>query len=244
MWGLIRRWRRRRWLREPLSATQREIVASYLRPYRDFRPETRQAIDDRVRILVPERHWEGCDGLRVDEEMRFAIAAQAAWMLLGTHGYFFDTIGSVLIFPDVIRRYEDGVRTEVVGEAWDVGNVVLSWPEVAWLRRDRDGTNVVIHEFAHHLDGLDGEMGGSLDFPDREDQRRWEAVASRDYQRLLADLDAGRPTLLDPYAATDRAEFFAVASETFFERPRAFRRHYRDLYDLLVRFYAIDPAEL
>ncbi len=241
MWSFIRRRRRRKLIEAPLAASQRETIAGYVSGYTGFRESTRQQLDDRVKVLLAERTWEGCDGLSVVAEMRVAIAAQAALMLLGTRDYYFDTVSSILIFPDVIERYDDGVVTHVVGEAWDEGNVVLSWPEVQQLRGGRDGTNVVIHEFAHHLDGLDGEMGGSIHFPDPNDQRRWDEIAAQEFDWLLRDLKAGRHTLFDPYAATNPAEFFAVASEAFFENPAMMRQRHPDLFQLLMRFYALDP---
>ena len=244
MWSIFRRWRRRKLIQAPLLDSHRATITAYVSGYEGFRKETRRKLHDRVKVLIAERTWEGCDGLTVDDEMRVAIAAQAALMLLGTRDYYFDSISSILVFPDVIERYHDGVVSHVVGEAWDGGNVVLSWPEVQLLRDDRDGTNVVIHEFAHHLDGLDGEMGGSIHFPDRRDQRRWDEIAGREFDRLLRDLHAGRRTLLDPYAATNLAEFFAVASEAFFETPHKLRQRHPDLYELLTRFFAVDPGSL
>lgn len=219
----------------------RTTIGDYLAGYDDFRESTRRAIEDRVKVLVAEQTFEGCDGLEVTDEMRVAIAAQAAIMLLGTQGYYFDSVTSILIFPDIIERYHDGVVTHAVGEAWDVGNVVLSWPRVEFLANDPDGSNVVIHEFAHHLDGLDGEMGGSIHFPDRDDAAKWERVASREFDQLVADFRRGRRTTLDPYGSTNRAEFFAVASETFFECPQDLRDRHPELFALLVRFYAVDP---
>lgn len=241
MWYFWRRRRRRKLIAAPLPDSWRGTMNSYVYGFDGFRESIRHAIEDRVKVLVAERTFEGCDGLQVTDEMKVAIAAQAALMLLGTEGYYFDSVTSVLIFPDVIERYHDGVVTHAVGEAWDVGNVVLSWPQVEFLSDDPDGSNVVIHEFAHHLDGIDGEMGGSIHFPNGEDAAEWERVASREFNRLVADVRRGRRTTLDPYGATNRAEFFAVASESFFECPEELREQHPELYDLLRRFYAVDP---
>jgi len=243
MWSFFRRRRRRRWMKQPLSDSQRDLLAARVPAYRRLADPLRRSLEDRVKVLVAERSFEGCDGLSLTEEMKLSIAGHAAVMLLGTRGYFFDSVHAILVFPDVIERYEDGVVSQVVGEAWDGGNVVLTWPEVLLASDPDDGRNVVIHEFAHHLDGLDGEMGGSIDFPDHRDQERWERVAGEEFDHHVRAVDAGRSTLLDPYAALNPAEFFAVASETFFERPKKMRSHHRELYVLLSKFYGTDPLQ-
>ena len=101
--------------------------------------------------------------------------------------------------------------------------------------------NVVIHEFAHHLDGLDGEMGGSIPFPSRADEQRWCNVATREFERLVADVRQGKSTLFDEYGTHSLAEFFAVASECFFEKPVEMERRYFDLFELMQMFYRVNP---
>lgn len=244
MWSFFRRRRRKRLMAEPLADARRRALKSHVPHYRRADAATRSALEDRVKVMLAERSWEGCDGLSVTDEMRVAIAGHAAVMLLGTRDYFFDSVASILIFPDVIERYHEGVVSHAVGEAWEEGHVVLTWPEIQLASEGDDGRNVVIHEFAHHLDGLDGEMGGSIQFPSREDQRRWDELAGEEFEALVRDVDAGRRTLLDPYGATDEAEFFAVASEAFFETPEPLARRHPELYELLVKFYGLDPRHL
>jgi Mlc titration factor MtfA (ptsG expression regulator) len=99
----------------------------------------------------------------------------------------------------------------------------------------------VIHEFAHHIDGLDGEMGGMPNIASPELRERWKTVFDRDFQNLVSDIHHDRPTLIDPYAGTNRAEFFAVTSELFFDSPEFLRQQLPDIYECLAAFYQLDP---
>lgn len=241
MWNPLRGLRRRKLLKSPLSETQRQLLRKAVPPYRHFDPAQCKRFETAVRILVGERSWEGCEGLQITETMRYVIAGNASLMLMGVADYYFDSVNAILVFPDVIERTHEGVTTTAVGEAWDTGGVILSWSEVAESQRAGDGRNVVIHEFAHHLDGRDGEMGGSIPFPNRRDQQRWDEVSAQEFERLVDAVEHGKPTLLDPYGATDEAEFFAVASECFFEQPTEMKEEHPELFELLKRFYQLDP---
>ena len=237
----FRRWRHGKILQTPLSAARRELLREHVAAYRHFDEAQRQKFEDAVRILVAERTWEGCEGLELTDSMQYVIAGHASLMVMGVDGYFFDSVNVILVFPHVIERTRDGVTSSAVGEAWDTGGVIVSWSEVLQSHRAGDGRNVVIHEFAHHLDGRDGEMGGSIPFSNRRDQQRWDEVSAREFDQLVHEVERGEPTLLDPYGATDPAEFFAVASECFFEQPAEMKRQHAELFDLLSRFYHLDP---
>jgi len=243
MLSLFRRWRRRRLLRQPLDSARREILQKHVAPYPRLTPQLRQRLEQIVAVMIAELHWEGCEGLRVTDGMCTRIAGHAAVMLLGAEDYYFDTVTAILIFPHVIQREGDTDELLNAGEAWDNGGVVLAWPEVLTIGQRYPGENVVIHEFAHHLDGLDGEMAGSIPFNHPEDQTRWEQVAAREYHQLIDDVAQGRPTVIDPYGTTDRAEFFAVCSESFFEQPHDLQHAHSELFELLLRFYQCDPRQ-
>lgn len=201
--------------------------------------------------IVRGRSWVGCDDLVITDEIKITIAAQAALLLLGVEGYYFERVPSILVFPRQIqRRQSDLLRNglftpeiTLLGEAWQGGSIVLSWPDcLAAGRRLSRGSNVVVHEFAHHLDGLDGEMGGTPPMRTRELAERWREVAKIEYEQLAEDVRLGRDTLLDSYGATNQAEFFAVASECFIESPRAMSELHPELYGLLAEFYQFDPS--
>jgi Mlc titration factor MtfA (ptsG expression regulator) len=136
---------------------------------------------------------------------------------------------------------EDAIN---LGEAWHDRRVRLSWPDVLRGGRDpSDGINLVLHEFAHHLDGLDGDMGGLPPQETPAKQLRWQQVIEQEYDRLLADVEASHDTLLDPYGTENQAEFFAVVTECFYEQPRELKREHPDLYAILRDFYHVEPAE-
>jgi hypothetical protein len=157
----------------------------------------------------------------------------------------------VLVYPSqfvVPERWydEDGVVTEeervLAGQAWDVSRVVLSWEDVEGAGRDGDSYNVVIHEFAHYLDHEAGGADGAPWIGTGADRRRWAELLRQEFDRLQAAVERGETTFLDPYAAEDPAEFFAVASEAFFEQPAEFAHRQPDLYRELGRYYGLDPA--
>ena len=161
-------------------------------------------------------------------------------------------MSSILIYPEayvapVVEESDDWFVTEGEedreGEASRYGTVVLSWAEVlSGIRAEGEGRNLVIHEFSHQLDMEDGEADGAPPLPSRRHYAEWSAVLGREYDRLRADADRGQPTLLDPYGAEDPAEFFAVASECFFEQPASLRASHPDLYGQLQLFYQQDPV--
>ena len=199
-----------------------------------------------VKIFVAEKHWEGLEGLRVTDEMKVTVAGQASLMLLGIDNFYFDNVRSLLLFPRAFNRKdrETGQRHYRAGEAWQSGPILLSWRDsLMGGRNEDDGRNVVIHEFAHALDGLDGEMGGHVEFDDPRKTQRWVELVEREYEELrLAEL-YNEPTFLDPYGATSTAEFFAVASEAFFESPRRFKREKPELFEMLRMYYQVHPAQ-
>jgi Mlc titration factor MtfA (ptsG expression regulator) len=244
MISLLRRWRIRRLLSLPVPEERRQWLAEHVTSYEHQSADRRRRLEQIVTVMIAQRHWEGCEGLVVTEQMKTVIAGNAAVMLLGAEDhYYFDTVTAILVFPGTIRRHHEGHQSPTVGEAWANGGVVLSWPEVRSIGRTGCGRNVVIHEFAHHLDGLDGEMGGSIPFNNLDDQQQWETIAFDEYEKLVEDVSHNRQTVLDPYGATNEAEFFAVCSECFFERPIRMIRAHAELYGLLKRFYQIDPLE-
>jgi len=140
----------------------------------------------------------------------------------------------------VVHEWDD----ELAGESWPGGPVVLSWEALDEAGTVAEGgANVVIHEFAHMIDMADGEADGVPPLPSRRARERWVEVFDREYNRFCEGVDAGRDWLLDPYAAEDEAEFFAVATEQFFDQPRLMMKHAPDLYRVLQEYYCQDPLE-
>ncbi len=243
IFGWLRKRRRQRILAEPVPANWHSVVARAIPWFGGWDATMRQRLLDNARIFMAEKNWEGCNGLEIDTEMQLVIAAQAGMMLVGIENYCFEGVQTLLVYPSSFRREtRQGMivsETARIGEAWHRGPIVLSWADVVHVV---PGRNVVVHELAHHLDGLDGDMGGSPVFPDARSTDRWQAVLRAGMDRLVADLDAGRRTFLDPYAATNQAEYFAVACEAFFELPADLRSAHPELYDCLTTCFQVDPA--
>lgn len=241
MFSLFRRWQIRRLLNQPLGRDRSGWLKDHIAAHQKLDAPMRRRLEQIVTVMLARCDWEGCEGLVLREEMRTRIAGHAAVMLLGAKDYYFDSVSVILVYPGVIRRHDQSRRSPAVGEAWSNGGVVLSWPEVERIGIDGNKHNVVVHEFAHHLDGRDGEMGGSIPFTSTADQAEWSRIAAMEYGQLLDDVRHRRATVFDPYGATNEAEFFAVASEAFFEQPNRTDHHHQELFDLLTKFYQIDP---
>ncbi len=246
--------RHRRKIREQFfpkewDATLRENVWQYS----CIRREMHKKYHDDLRIILDEKEWEGCGGLQMNDKVKVTIAGQAAILLLGIEEeFYFDQVKSVLVYPDafsVPEQFQD--QSGVVdpdqtasGEAFQSGPVVLSWDSVLEGGCDPyNGHNVVIHEFAHQLDALSGEMGGMPPIFDEEEAQQWVEVFEREFQRLEKAVQEEQPTLLDEYGATNRAEFFAVATECFFEQSETLLELHSELYGTLKSFYRQDPAQ-
>jgi Mlc titration factor MtfA (ptsG expression regulator)/Flp pilus assembly protein TadD len=252
MFGWFKKRRRKKLLATPVPAEWQGYVERNVRHWAYFDDAQRARLWERLRVIVAEKDWAGATGFQVTDEMRVTIAAQAAIMLLGIDAeYFFDDVRTIVVYPGAFSRpqnpfdeaSDDGPGDSLLGESWHRGPIVLSWKHVLRAGRGKAGsTNVVFHEFAHRLDGLDGSVEGTPPLALGEQTRRWYRVTEAEYLKLVGNARRGEATLLDHYGATNLAEFFAVATECFFERPRALRQWHHELYTLLAEFYHQDPA--
>ncbi|HET6880267.1 MAG TPA: zinc-dependent peptidase [Pirellulales bacterium] len=242
----LKRRRRRQILAQPFPPEWLRYLEANVVQYRLLTPAEQEKLRRRVSVFVAEKKWIGCGGLVVDDEMKVTIAAQACLLVLGIeYEYHHDQIRSLLVYPDTYLHPpgHDGLHAEeraVGGEAWHRGPIVLSWKNTKAIAGEVGG-NLVFHEFAHHLDDLDGGLDGT---PPLEygQLRRWDRVVEEEYHRLVRASRHGRATLLNQYGASNRAEFFAVATECFFERPTALEKRHPELYGILRDFYRQDPA--
>jgi Mlc titration factor MtfA (ptsG expression regulator) len=236
---------------DPIPDAWLGIVDANVPLARRLSPDERQRLLRLVQLFLAEKHFEGCGGLTVSEEMKVTIAAEACLLLLHLEGPPYPALRTVLVYPrgfvpKTVRSLQTGEIAEppapLIGESWQDGVVVVSWDDVVrGARNPLDGENVVLHEFAHQLDEEDGAGDGAPVLP-ASALRTWGRVLSDEYERLRQDAAADRPTVLDPYGATNKAEFFAVATETFFEQPVQLERDHPELYAQLKQFYGQDPA--
>jgi Mlc titration factor MtfA (ptsG expression regulator) len=247
----LKKRRRRKLLAKPFPQAWEDVLRRNVPVFECLSREQQQKLRGCIRVFVAEKHWTGCGGLKMSDEIKVTVAGWACLLLLGISGeFYFDRVRSILVYPGAFVQPPQfqgsgGIIDEdraATGEAWQRGPVILSWEDVlADGRAAGDGRNLVLHEFAHQIDALDGEMGGSPPMSRRAGQR-WKEVVEREFRRLEDAVRRGRPTLLDDYGATNRAEFFAVATECFFEQPAALQRRHGELYDVLRDFYCLDPA--
>lgn len=239
-----KRSRRRSALAVPLPAEWVQIICDNIPPYVKLTSELQQQVQSYTREFLYDKSFEGCGGLVLNDEIRVTIAAQASLLLLNRKVRTYPKLFSLLVYPSTyVARdgNEDSVR---LGESWRTGAVVLAWDSVKrGAANFSDGHNLVIHEFAHQLDQEDGAGDGAPILAGHSSYATWAAVLSQEYARLQQRVGKGRKSLMDAYGATDPAEFFAVASETFFENPRQLRKKHPELFDELQKFYQVDPQE-
>lgn len=252
--SLFKERRREKIRKRTFSSAWQKIIEKNVPFVRYLPPSDREELEQRIQVFLTEKRFEGAGGLAMTDEIRVTIAAQACILLLHRKTDCYPGLYSIVVYPHAYlarRREQDttGIVTEGMqprlGESWKQGAIVLSWDDVRSGAADiHDGHNVVFHEFAHQLDAEDGEADGAPVLSDRSMYLAWARVFGEEYARLQRDIEHGQETLLDRYGATNPAEFFAVATEFFFEKPRQLKEKLPQLYDELSRYYKQDPAAL
>ncbi|QYJ07955.1 M90 family metallopeptidase [Qipengyuania flava] len=248
---LWRRQRRAKLLASPLGAEQRAVVERLVPLVTRLPAPLRASLEGKMNLFFDQVTFRGINGLEVTEEMRLSIAAQACLLIVNSPAWY-DTLRNVLVYPAAFltgRGTPDGELVHdshhaTLGESWAHGPVVLSWDDALHGGLDTsDGHNVVIHEFAHQLDGLSGHVNGIPILSKGQRYAGWEQAMLEAYEDHIGRLERGEPTLIDPYGATNHQEFFAEAIVTFFEKPQALRREEPALYVQLQKLLAIDPEQ-
>lgn len=245
--------RRDKLLADPFPAAWETVLQRDFAHWCHLDDDERARLRDLVQVFVHEKHWEGCGGLVLTDAIRVTIAAGACLLLLGRDHDLYADVESILVYPNTVVAPERPMGffarggelvdapTPIAGQAWQGGPVILVWDAVKrGARHAEDGRNVVFHEFAHKIDMLDGGADGTPPLPDGATRRTWAEVCAEIFL-ALKDRDPDVRRVLDPYGATHEAEFFAVATEAFFERPEALADALPALYALLADFYQQDP---
>lgn len=245
------RLKRQQLKRQPFPRAWREILKRRLPIFKSLPTDLQLQLKDHIKVFVAEKQFVGCDGLEITDEIRITIAAQACLLLLNRDTGYYPKLRQILVYPAAFivekeQRDDAGLhfqhRAVLLGESWEEGQVILSWQDTLSGAADpRDGSNVVIHEFAHQLDQEDGKANGAPPLADSKEYASWSETLGREFNQLQHCARQGLPSLFSYYGATNPAEFFAVITEVFFEQPDEFKSYHPELYQELSHFYRLDP---
>jgi len=248
----VKRWRKQRLLNKAFPQQWQHILTERLPVYTVLQEQERHKLEQLIHLFLDDKEFYGCAGLEVTDVMKVCIAAEACLLLLGQSGPIYPKLQSILVYPTgfLAKRdlhQEDGTvvagEHHLLGESWGNGRVILSWDDVEQGARDfTDGHNVVLHEFAHQLDSASGSANGAPPLRSNSYQT-WAKVFSDNFEDLQTRVLHGRPTVMDGYGATNPAEFFAVATETFFEKPDQLLKKRPELFQELQQYYRLDPRD-
>ena len=254
MWSL-RAWRRQRILaRHPISRTQWDAILQQLPILDGLDAAEQQRLRERAVLFMHHKHLSALPGLELDAHARLLLAVQAELPLLHLADLnWYQGFHEIVLYPDDFvspQRHRDasGVEhewdAEHSGEAWLQGPVILAWPGVL-ASGQWDGYNLVIHELAHKLDMLNGDANGLPPLHNNMPVEEWAKAMQSAFDQLNAELDANpeADTRIDPYAAENPAEFFAVTSEYFFSAPDLLIEAYPTVYAQLALFYRQNPLQ-
>ncbi len=255
MWNWIRNSRRQAILEKPFPPEWAGIMRQNVAHYGVLSAEKQQHLRHLVQVFIEEKKWEGCGGLVITDEIRVTVACEACFLVLEIPHNLFENVESIFVYPTTtwrpspkpgffeVRQAPLPEGQAILGEAWRGGPVVLAWDEAKRsARHPESGRNLIYHEFAHKLDMQEGRANGAPVLEDAGLQKRWAEVCSREFQELRTSAAKGKHTTIDPYGATNEAEFFAVVTEKFFDQPASLKKHSPELYDVFRLFYRQDPA--
>ncbi len=243
--------RNRRLQSQPFPPQWLGMVRQQLPAYRFMSVDEQYQLQRLILRFVNDISFIGCGGQVVDDRVRISIAAHACTLLINRPEQFYEGLQAVLVYPSAFIAdrevmHEDGVVSRDVdvmsGESWETGKVVLAWEDVLHsLQHPHDGFNVVLHEFAHQLDQASGAVNGCPVLDTGVSRQEWARTLTDAFTQLQVDTEAGRPTLLDGYGASEPAEFFAVSTECFYEQPWQLAAEHPALFERLHQFYRSDP---
>lgn len=251
--GLFKRWKSFHFKRMPFPTAWEPILVKNIPVYVRLPLSLRKQLHGHIKQFLRDKTFYGCNGFEITDEVRVTIAGEACLLLLNrpTNDYY--QLHHILVYPSPFvasreERSEAGVvskkDTGLLGESWSQGKVILSWDDVMkGARNFTDGHNVVLHEFAHQLDQESGSANGAPLLGSQSGYQRWAGVLSKEFELLQRQTNNGFNSVIDEYGATNPAEFFAVVTETFFERPVQLRKKHPALFEEMKSFYAVDPSD-
>lgn len=256
MFDWFRERRRRKLIQAPFPSSWEEIIRRNVTHYGVLKDTERAHLRGLIQVFIAEKNWEGAGGLELTDEIRVTISAQACLLILGLDHNYYQNVLSIIVYPSTVvppqrkrgsfenRIAPVDIERPILGQAFLQGPVIIVWDAALHGGRHPElGHNVIYHEFAHKLDMLDGAADGTPPLRNRTEYRDWILICSREYQRLRQDAAMGKKSFLNAYGATSEAEFFAVATEQFFDQPRLLIKQAPDLYRVLQEYYRQNPFE-
>jgi Mlc titration factor MtfA (ptsG expression regulator) len=247
--------RRKKITAAPFPCAWEDIIRRNVAHYCMLDDAERKHLRELIQVFIVEKDWEGAGGLILTDEIRVTISAQACLLLLGLPHNYYQNVETIIVYPSTVvppqRKlgfFENAqapieLSHPIIGQAFRQGPVIIIWDAaLQGGRHPESGHNVIYHEFAHKLDMLDGAADGTPPLRNRTEYRDWVRICSQEYLRLKHDAEHGRKSFLNAYGATNEAEFFAVATEQFFDQPRLMIKHAPDLYRVLKEYYRQDPS--
>jgi len=252
MWIILNNFRTRRILkRHPISQDLWEDTVNHITILKGLNETELSRLRDITTLFLYDKRFTGVQGLVPTSEMRLIIAVQACFLILNLGQEFYSGWIEIIIYPAAFRVVRASIDSAGVvhdedkalsGESWSRGPVILSWSVVEQdTQTNIPGSNVVIHEFSHKLDMLNGAANGMPRLHADMDRETWTDTLSTAYDFLKWQLKTGNQTTVNAYAATDPAEFFAVISEYFFTAPNLLCEHCPEVYAQLKQYYRQDP---
>ena len=248
--------RRKKIIQAPFPSGWDEIIRRNVAHYCLLDEAEQAHLHNLIKVFIAEKNWEGAGGLELNDEICVTISAQACLLLLGLPHDYYRNVQSIIVYPSTVvppqrkRGFFDNTIAPVeaehplLGQAFKNGPVIIVWDAALYGGRHPElGHNVIFHEFAHKLDMLDGMADGTPPLHNKAEYRDWSQTCSREYNRLRQEATNGGTSFLDAYAATSEAEFFAVATEQFFDNPENLMKQAPDLYRVLQYYYRQDPIE-
>ena len=253
MFDLFKSRKRERLRAEPVPDEWRRTIERNVPIVRRLPRQDQQELLGHVNVFLAEKHFEGAGGLELTDEIRVTIAAQACLLLLHRDTEYYPLLESIIVYPSTYvvpgehalgdGLWEEGDDAMLGHTAHRLSALVLAWDSTLHGARSMsDGENLVLHEFAHQLDFESGDANGTPALGSNAQYASWARVLGAEYEALRRASEEGRPSVLDEYGAEDPAEFFAVATEAFFERAVELRAKHPALYEELRAFYEQDPA--
>jgi len=213
-------------------------------------PHLQAQLQNRIKLFLARMKFYGCNGLQISDEIRVTIAAEACLLLLNRKTRVYPGLRYILVYPSAFKTDDqqhnpDGtisrVETGLLGQSWNNGKVILSWDDVEHgIENFHDGNNVVLHEFAHQLDSESGSTNGAPRLI-KNSYQSWAVTLAEEFKALNSAREHHVKSVMDYYGATNPAEFFAVATETFFEKPGQMNNTHPELFEELKTYYSVDP---